>query len=228
MSYEARQLLAQAAELQRHSARLRGQLAARFHQSVVDSEVRASRKQLRERARERAGSDVAVLFDPEFLAIADAVGFVHATLAAALTAADACDLQFLDRGTLHIGGHHGFAQDFLDFFAAVDAETLTACGRALATGEPVLIEDIAESRFFTERAIRETLLDAGSLAVASYPLRTPGGEILGVLSFHHTRPRPLGDSRERLIAHGASGVLARLPKQAFVAPAVSRPGTSPP
>ncbi|MEV6641512.1 hypothetical protein [Amycolatopsis sp. NPDC051371] len=94
---DTRRLLGSAAAVRHQSARQRGRLAAEFDQRLVDAEVRDTRSRLALEARRRAGTAAAVLFDAEFLAIADAAAVAHAILDAALTSADACDLQILHR-----------------------------------------------------------------------------------------------------------------------------------
>ncbi|MCR6489609.1 GAF domain-containing protein [Amycolatopsis sp. OK19-0408] len=212
---DTRRLLASAIEVRRRSAHQRGRLTAEFDQRLIDAEVRDTRSRLVRSAHRRAGGAAAVLFDTEFLAVADAPATWHAILDAALGVAEACDLQLLDGGTLIIGAHHGFSREFLDFFAAVDATSPTACGRALATGAPVVVDDVAVSPVFADRAVREVLLDEGSRAVASYPLHTPGGAVFGVLSFHRTRPPARFGGLEHLIARGAGAALARTLKRGW-------------
>jgi hypothetical protein len=108
---------------------------------------------------------VAALFDAEFLAVADQPALTQAIPNAALTVAESCDLQLLTGDTLSISTHHGFSREFLGFFATVDATSPTACGRPLATSQPVLVDDVSRSRIFAGRPTLEAMLDMRSRAV---------------------------------------------------------------
>ncbi|WP_199443478.1 GAF domain-containing protein [Umezawaea beigongshangensis] len=224
-------LRAEAAAQRRHAARQRDRITADRHQRLVDAEVRDTRAALLRHARRHGGGTVAALFDPQLHALADTPTLIRAVLAAALTAADSCDLQLLDDGRLHIVAHHGFPRAFLDFFSTVDTATPSACGRVLATGRPVRVDDVTRSPVFTAAPTLQVLLDAGTRAVASYPLRTPDGTLLGVLSLHQHRPDQRHPARAHLIARGAAQALTHLPLRTpllrhHAAPASRRP--SPP
>ena len=64
--------------------------------------------------------------------------------AIAICAADMGSVQLFDpqRNSLGIVVHRGFKQDVLDFFSVVDAQSQAACGRAVRSGAPVVIEDV--------------------------------------------------------------------------------------
>ncbi|MEU7527254.1 GAF domain-containing protein [Saccharothrix sp. NPDC042600] len=199
-----------AAEAQRRRAvAQRDHVIARSEQSLVDLEVRKTRAALRRQVRRRGGNDAAVLFDLDFLAVADEPAVVDTILRAALTATTAltCDLQLLaPDGVLRIRAQHGFGPDFLDHFAEVGTGSPTACGLALATGRPVVVTDTERSRVYTDPAAVGHMLDAGSRALVSHPLCDRDGAVLGVLSFHHSRDVPRGDLA--LLALGAGRALA--------------------
>jgi GAF domain-containing protein len=194
----------------RQSAARRAQIAFALQQARVDKEVRATRLALLREARKRAGEATAVLFDTEFLALADEPAVFHAILQAALysAAADSCDLQLLDRqdGRLRIRAQHGFTDSFLTAFDAVTTKDPTACAVALAIRKPVLVHDIISSPIFTGQPTLPPMLEAGTRAVASYPLFDGDPQVIGVLSFHYRRP-----SFERgnldLVALGAATAL---------------------
>lgn len=133
-----------------------------------------------------------MLVDVEFLAVADRPALTRAVLVAALTLADACDLQLLDyHHRLNISAHHGFDASFLNFFATVESTDATACAHTLRTGLPVLVDDVARHPIFAGHPTRDALLDAGSGAVASYPLHALNGTTFGVLSHLGDNLRPL-------------------------------------
>lgn len=173
--------------------------------------MRAARSELVWQAKRRAGTTTAVLFDAEFLAVADAQTRIRAVLAAACTQADACDLQLLDQHhALCIAARHGFDRGFLDFFATVEAIAATACAHALRAGAPVVVDDVAHDPIFTDRSSREAILDARTRAVTCYPLiRSGDGVAFGVLSLHHHRRRP-GGGAALVLARGATLALEQL------------------
>lgn len=190
-------------------------ILAEWQQHLVDGEVSATRRRIVAEFGGRLRRDPLALADEEFLAVADRTVLCHAIVAAATTAgvADACDLQLYDpaTGTLRIVQQRGFSAAFGEYFSAVDAATPTACGAALATGEPVVVDDVARSPVFADPPTRDAVLAAGSRAVDSYPLRDGAGRVLGVLSFHYHRPRPRR-GRPELVARSAALALGRVPE----------------
>lgn len=115
-----------------------------------------------------------------------------------ITNATKANLQTFDpaSGVLQIVAHRGFKQPFLDFFRYVHGET-TACGKAFATRERVIVEDVIHSPVFHGTPALEVLLDAGVRGVQSTPLLSPSGAILGMLSTHW--PSPCRVSNQALI-----------------------------
>ena len=92
-----------------------------------------------------------------------------------------------DAGHLRIVAQHGFSEPFLEFFEVVD-DTSSACGTALHTGGSVWVPDVARSPIFSGNAVR-VMLDAGAAAVATVPVRGPGGELIAMISAHDEAPR---------------------------------------
>lgn len=161
----------------------------------------------------RAGQQADGVAVVEVLSSADGCVVLDGIVEAAIGvgAADACDLQVYDDASrsLRMAGHRGFSDEFLGYFATVDASAPTACAVALATGRPVLIDDVTRSPIFADRVTLEVILAAGTRAVQSYPLYDERGTTLGVLSFHyHTNRR--GRGRPDLAARHAARALARL------------------
>ena len=101
-----------------------------------------------------------------------------------LLGGDMGNIQLLDpaKGALVIAAQKGFQQPFLDFFKEVSADEDSACGRALRTGERIIIEDVdADQGFAPYRVVAHA---AGYRAVQSTPLIGRHGKRLGVLSTH--------------------------------------------
>lgn len=116
-----------------------------------------------------------------------------------LLEADFGNIQLLDseNQTLSIVAHSGFQQPFLDAFAAVDSHDESGCGRALRSGERVMIEDVEEDAAYAPYLAHAR--QAGYRAVQSTPLISHKGEVLGVLSNHFRRPTTLSGRARRLL-----------------------------
>jgi PAS domain S-box-containing protein len=101
-----------------------------------------------------------------------------------LMGADKGNVQLLDaeRRVLTIAAHQGFEQDFLYFFREVSAADESACGRTLASGKRVIIEDIEADAPYAP--LRPMARAAGYRAVVSTPLLSFDGKPLGTISTH--------------------------------------------
>ncbi len=102
------------------------------------------------------------------------------------------------RNTLTIVAHVGFDDGFLATFEHMAAgESRAACGRALATSETVVIEDVlADESYAPFHAVARA---AGYRAVVSVPLFATDGSTLGAISVHFASPhRPLEAEMRRL------------------------------
>ena len=129
-----------------------------------------------------------------------------------LLGADRGNVQMLDveHGVLVIAAQHGFKQDFLDFFREVSAEDDSACGRALRSGERIVIEDVEDDAPFAP--LRPIARASGFRAVISTPLITRDGTPLGMLSTHFCsvhRPSEQDLRRLDLYARQASDFIER-------------------
>ena len=116
-----------------------------------------------------------------------------------LLGADFGNVQMLDPscGVLSIEAQRGFEQPFLDFFREVSVEDDSACGRALRSGEQLVIEDVESDALFAP--LREVARAAGFRAVQSTPLIGHAGAPLGMLSTHWRHPhRPDHQALNRL------------------------------
>jgi len=176
-----------------------------------NARVRSVRRALLGRLRSRLGTDPLALADERFLAAADRFVILRAIIVAGLVigGADRCVLQLYDSKTrsLRIAQQHGLSAQFVDHFATVDAGGPSAAASIVATGRPVLVEDIARSPVFAGQPSLDMLLDAGTRALRMYPVRDDDGRLLGVLSFHYSSPGP-GHGNPEIVAFGAAAALA--------------------
>ncbi|MBK1785904.1 GAF domain-containing protein [Prauserella cavernicola] len=186
----------------------------RAHQGLVDAEMRASRRMILRRFRHRLFTDPGTLAAEDFLAVADPAVVHTAILFAAqgIGETGTCDLQTVDRqtGELHLVRHRGFPPGFLGHFAVVGPKTPSACGLALATGEPVFVDDVSTSPVFADDMTRAVVLAAGTQAVQSYPLCDGDGTVLGVLSLHYPDVGQR-DGRDTLVKSAALAIAHTLP-----------------
>jgi PAS domain S-box-containing protein len=101
------------------------------------------------------------------------------------------------RKGLEIVVQRGFPQAFLDTFRLVSMEDDTACGRALRSGERIIIEDVLTDEQYTN--FRDIAAAAGYRAVQSTPLLVPGGAVLGMLSTHFRSPHRPSEHQLRVL-----------------------------
>ncbi len=114
------------------------------------------------------------------MAVAEAIG---------VSGADMGNAQLVDpaSGALRIVAQRGFRRPFLDFFETVHDEE-SACGTALAAGKPVWVPEVARSPIFAGTPAQDVMLDAGSRAVASMPVRADDGTVIAMISVHYHQP----------------------------------------
>jgi two-component system CheB/CheR fusion protein len=99
--------------------------------------------------------------------------------------------------TLELYAQRGFATLFVDHFRTVTPLDDSACGRAMASRERTVIEDVeTDPRFAPHRA---TAAAAGFRAVQSTPLLSHDGELLGMLSTHYPTPHRPSDYELRML-----------------------------
>lgn len=135
---------------------------------------------------------------------------LDATIALHGAASGSIQLLAADSQTLHIAAQRGMDAEALERFAQVDADTNSACGRALARRERVIIEDVATDT--TGTFDPETALRMGLGAVHSMPLFRTDGAVLGILSTHFRSPRKFTADELRitdLYGHQASIAIER-------------------
>jgi PAS domain S-box-containing protein len=103
-----------------------------------------------------------------------------------LLGADMGAIRILDttRGVLKVEVHRGFKQDFLDSFGVVPVTSSSPCGRALQSGQRVMIADTEADPLFTP--FRPLARAAGYRSVQSTPIMNRDGMPLGMLAtyFH--------------------------------------------
>jgi PAS domain S-box-containing protein len=128
-----------------------------------------------------------------------------------LLGADKGNLQLLNPdGILTIETQRGFDQEFLRYFREVDAGDDSACGRALKTGQQVVIEDVETDESYA--AMRPIARAAGYRAVISTPLISGDGTAQGMVSTHFRsahRPTEYELSRLALYVRHASDFIHR-------------------
>jgi PAS domain S-box-containing protein len=147
--------------------------------------------------------------------------------AVAIMQADRGTLQLLEEGSLRIVAHHGHRAAFLDFFAAAEGRA-SVCGEALKRGDRLIVEDVESSPIFAGTPSLPVLREAGVRAVQSTPLRSRGGEVLGILTTQWSVPhvpaehdlwrmdllvRQAADLIERSRAGAALRSLAQFPEE---------------
>jgi GAF domain-containing protein len=102
-----------------------------------------------------------------------------------------------ESGKLRIAAQRGFEQSFLQHFAEIDASSAVASGRALATREPVIIEDIDKEPAF--RLGLEWAIQAGFRAIQTTPLIVSDNKVVGMLSTHFRTRRQFSAHDLRLL-----------------------------
>lgn len=112
--------------------------------------------------------------------------------------ADMATVQLASAGALQLAATPGFGKAFQEFFAVVHARE-SACGAALQTGQPVIVDDVRTSPHFLGKPSLGAMLDAGSLAVVSVPIVSRAGILLGMVSPHRRSiGRPAPDTLKQL------------------------------
>lgn len=100
----------------------------------------------------------------------------------ALHGAELGNVQLLAGEYLVIVLQRGFKAPFLEFFREVQSDHGTACGRAIRTGQPVLVSDTeTDEEYAPYRAVAHA---AGYRSVISVPLITSTNFLLGIVSNH--------------------------------------------
>jgi GAF domain len=108
--------------------------------------------------------------------------------ALALTGADFGNVQIADPATrsLTLVTHAGFGPEFLEYFAVVNGDNRSVCGRAAKVCAQTVVADVRSDPGFAPH--REIAAAAGFRAVQSTPLTDYAGRLVGVVSTHFRRP----------------------------------------
>ena len=131
--------------------------------------------------------------------------------AIALDRAAKGNIQILDRetGELHLLVQRGFDAAFSRYFKKVRAFDASACGRALGSGDCVIISDVMHDPDFQPHRVIAGA--SGFRSVKSIPIAAKDGSILGMLSTHSPSVRwDWERENTRPIAAKIATVLARL------------------
>jgi signal transduction histidine kinase/DNA-binding response OmpR family regulator len=130
-----------------------------------------------------------------------------------ITGADLGNIQLVnaDTSSLEIAVHRGFDSDFLAFFSQ-GSDPEGARGAAMRAGQRLIIADVAEDPLLAGTDTLGVLLSAGVRAMQSTPIRSPAGELIGILSTHYRTPRrPEAHDLHLLdmLGHVAAGYIER-------------------
>jgi len=105
--------------------------------------------------------------------------------AKALNGAEFGTLQLIADDDLLIVDERGFGPLFLKTFRKVARDEGSSCGRALRSGRTVLIEDVERDAEFAP--YKSIARESGFRSVATTPLSTIDGLMIGVVSTHFAR-----------------------------------------
>jgi PAS domain S-box-containing protein len=116
-----------------------------------------------------------------------------------LLGADFGNIQILDpqRRVLLIEAQRGFQKEFLDFFREVSADDGSSCGRALRTGERIIVKDVETDPDFAP--MLHIVRAAGYRSVQSTPIIGRHGRPLGMISTHFRAARRPSENEFRLL-----------------------------
>lgn len=119
--------------------------------------------------------------------------------ALALTGADSGNVQIADpaTGSLTLVTQAGFGPEFLEYFAVVNDDSRSVCGRAAKQCAQTVVADVRSDPGFGPH--REIAAAAGFRAVQSTPLTDYAGRLIGVVSAHFRRPHRPSDRDLRLM-----------------------------
>ena len=94
--------------------------------------------------------------------------------------------------TLEIVTSFALPNEFLTHFKFVTCNDGSVCGRALAKGETIYIEDLTTDVSFARHL--NLALQNNIIAVQSTPLISSSGNIVGMISVHFTKPKKINNT----------------------------------
>jgi signal transduction histidine kinase/ActR/RegA family two-component response regulator len=125
--------------------------------------------------------------------------------ATSIMLSDCASLQMLRDGKLCLLGWRGFDEHAVRYWQAVEADSASACSRALSARERVVIADTERCEVLAGTADLAEFRRAGIRSVQSTPLTSRTGELVGILSTHWRDPQTPAAGELRLF-----DVLARM------------------
>ena len=93
------------------------------------------------------------------------------------------------KNTLEIATSFGLSNEFITHFRFVTCDDGSVCGRALAIGKTILIEDLTTDTSFAKHL--NLALQNNITAVQSTPLISSSGDIVGMISVHFITPKKM-------------------------------------
>lgn len=113
-------------------------------------------------------------------------------------------------GELRLLAFRGFNPEAAKFWEWVRADSKSTCGIALAEKKRVIAPDIAHCDFMAGSEDQEIYLQTGILACQTTPLIGSGGNVVGMISTHWSRPHQCSESDLQLfdtLARRAAGLI---------------------
>ncbi|NUQ18632.1 MAG: PAS domain-containing protein [Sphingomonas sp.] len=100
----------------------------------------------------------------------------------------AASLQVLQDGRLRLTASRGFAEESADHWRWIDADSRTACERAMAARDRFLIPDVEADPEIAGTGDLDAYRKSGLRSVQSTPLIARDGHLLGMISTHWSEP----------------------------------------
>jgi PAS domain S-box-containing protein len=109
------------------------------------------------------------------------------------------DVQIYDapNQTTKILAHRGFTQDYIDRLQGVPLDDDSPCGRAMASGTRVIVEEMRD--YSQSVRVRAMASEAGYRAMQCTPLVSRNGELLGIVSTQFPQPHRPSEHELRLL-----------------------------
>jgi GAF domain-containing protein len=131
------------------------------------------------------------LHDPELNELLD--NLLQQAMMMSETKAGTLQLLNTTNHTLQIATSFGLSKEFITHFSTVSCDDGSVCGRALAKGETIIIDDLTTDRSFARHL--NLALQNNIRAVQSTPLIASSGKIVGMISVHFSAPKKIPKTR---------------------------------